>query len=68
MTSNCCVESWGRLILDYIKEHGFITDQAYATLTERAKATRALDFRRLIELGFIERFGQGRGTHYKIKT
>lgn len=65
---NTTIQPHHRLILDYIKEHGFITDQGYATLTERAKATRALDFRRLTELGLIERFGQGRGTHYKVKT
>lgn len=65
---NTTLKPHHRLILDYIKEHGFITDQGYATLTERAKATRALDFRRLIELGLIERFGKGRGTHYKAKA
>lgn len=51
-------------ILDYIDAHGFITDRDYSQLTERAKATRALDFRKLIEMGLIERRGQGRNTHY----
>ncbi len=54
-------------ILRHIDEHGFITDRDYATLTERAKATRALDFKKLIELGFIERHGKGKNTHYKLR-
>lgn len=54
-----------QVILDYIDEKGFITDKDYAALTERAKATRALDFNKLIELGLIERHGRGRNTHYR---
>lgn len=52
-------------ILAHIDEHGFITDKAYADFTERAKATRSLDFRKLIELGLIERRGRGRSTYYQ---
>ncbi|MEM7331313.1 MAG: Fic family protein [Chloroflexota bacterium] len=51
-------------ILDYIDTHGFITDYDYAQLTDRAKATRTLDFNRLIEMNLIERRGKGRNTHY----
>ncbi len=51
-------------ILDYIDQHGFVTDRDYAKLTERAKATRSLDFRKLIELGLIQRHGRGRGIYY----
>ena len=54
-----------QLILDYIDEHGFITDKQYSQLTERAKATRTSDFNRLIELGFIVRQGRGRGIYYQ---
>lgn len=53
-----------RLILSYIEEHGSITDREYATLTDRAKATRALDFKRLTEKGRIIRRGGGRNTKY----
>ncbi len=53
-------------ILAHIKEHGYITDRAYARLTDRAKATRALDFRKLMELRLIERHGKGRSTYYKF--
>lgn len=52
-------------ILAYIDQHGFITDRDYAQLTERAKATRTLDFNKLIELGVIVRQGKGRSTHYR---
>lgn len=52
-------------ILDYIDQHGFITDKDYAGLTDRAKATRTTDFNKLIDLGLIERHGRGRSTHYR---
>ncbi len=54
-----------RLILAHIDAHGYITDKEYARLTERAKATRTLDFNRLIQLGLIKRLGSGRNTHYR---
>jgi Fic family protein len=52
-------------ILDHIDAHGYITDKAYAVLTDRAKATRTLDFNKLIDLGLIIRQGRGRATHYR---
>ena len=54
-------------LLEYIKQNGFITDRDYAELTDRAKATRTIDFQRLIDLGLIERMGKGRSTHYLLK-
>ena len=54
-------------ILDYIRENGFITDRNYAKLSDRAKATRTLDFQKLINLGLIERKGKGRATYYVLK-
>jgi len=59
------LKPYHHLILDYIDEHGFITDRDYAQLTERAKATRTLDFNKLIELGLIRRKGRGRGIYYE---
>jgi Fic family protein len=53
------------VILNHIDAHGFITDRDYARLTERAKATRTLDFNHLIDLGLIARQGRGRNTHYR---
>ncbi|MEK9201196.1 MAG: Fic family protein [Patescibacteria group bacterium] len=54
-------------ILEYIKQNGFITDRSYAKLTDRAKATRTMDFQKLLNLGLIERKGKGRSTHYVRK-
>jgi Fic family protein len=53
-------------LLDYIKREGFITDRAYATLTDRAKATRALDYQKLVDLELIKREGKGRSTYYVL--
>lgn len=52
-------------ILDYIKEQGYVTDKQYAGITKRAKATRHLDFKKLISLGLIKKYGKGKGTYYK---
>lgn len=54
-------------IIEYIKQNGFITDRNYAELTDRAKATRTLDFQKLLDLGLIERRGKGRSTYYALK-
>lgn len=54
-------------ILEYIEKKGYITDKDYAKMTERAKATRSLDFKKLMNLGYIERKGKGRATYYVLK-
>jgi Fic family protein len=54
-------------ILEFIQKKGFISDSDYSKLTDRAKATRALDFQKLIELGLIVRKGKGRATYYVLK-
>ncbi|MCP4363632.1 MAG: Fic family protein [Chloroflexi bacterium] len=54
-----------RQIMAYLDEHGFITDREYAKLTERAKATRTLDFNYLIKLGLIVRKGKSRSIYYQ---
>lgn len=66
-TPNTRLETYHLKLLEYIKKNGFITDRNYAEITERAKATRTLDFQRLIELGMIERKGKGRSTYYTLK-
>jgi Fic family protein len=63
-TMDTRLQTHHQAILAYIDEHGFITDRDYAKLVDRAKATRALDFRKLIEMGLIERKGVGRKIHY----
>ncbi len=61
---NARLEAHHLKILEYIKENGFISDRTYAGLTDRAKATRTLDFQRLLDLGLIKRKGGGRSTYY----
>lgn len=55
------------LVLNYLREHGSINDAIYATLVKRAKPTRALDFRYLLNSGLIERHSQGKSTYYRLK-
>lgn len=54
-------------VLEHIREKGFITDKDYSQLVDRAKATRALDFQKLIDLKLIKRMGKGRATYYVLK-
>ena len=54
-------------ILEFIKEKGFIANRNYAKLVDRAKPTRALDFKKLIKLGLISRKGKGKATYYILK-
>ena len=54
-------------MLEFIKENGFVIDRDYAKLVDRAKATRALDFKKLIDLGLIDRKGKGKATYYVLK-
>lgn len=54
-------------MLEFIREKGFITGSDYAKLSDRAKATRTKDFKRLIDLGLIERKGKGKATFYVLK-
>ncbi len=61
------LKEYHKKIINYIEEHGYISDRDYARLTMRAKPTRSLDFRKLIELGFIEKLGKGKATYYKLK-
>jgi Fic family protein len=59
------LQAYHQQLLGHIDQQGFITDRDYAKLTERAKATRSLDFKKLIELGLIERHGSGRSIYYQ---
>jgi Fic family protein len=54
-------------ILEFIDQVGHIQDKDYALLTKRAKATRALDFKKLMQLGLIERHGKGPAVYYAKK-
>ncbi len=61
------LKEYHKKIISYIKKHGYIRDRDYAKITLRAKPTRNLDFRKLISLGIIEKFGKGKATYYKMK-
>lgn len=56
------------LILHNLRQHGAITDREYAGMVTRAKSTRALDFKRLMELNLIARRGRGPATYYVLVT
>lgn len=51
-------------IIKIVEKQGYATDRDYAKVTNRAKATRALDFKRLIEMGIVKRQGKGKRTSY----
>ena len=55
-------------ILIYLNKNSVISDRQYKTLTKRAKSTRSLDFKKLVDFGKIERMGKGKNTYYKLKT
>jgi hypothetical protein len=59
------LEAHHQLILEIIDQQGFVTDRDYAQRTTRAKATRSLDFRKLIDLDLIVRKGRGRSVYYQ---
>ncbi|MDO8512310.1 MAG: Fic family protein [bacterium] len=62
------LQSYHYDVIDFAKTNGFIKDSDYAQITKRAKPTRNLDFRKLIELGIIEKQGKGRATYYVLKN
>jgi Fic family protein len=61
------LKGYHQKIINFIKKKGYIGDADYAKLTERARATRNTDFRKLIKLNLIEKMGQGKNTYYKLK-
>ncbi len=67
-TPDTRLEPYHLKILEYIKKNGFIADRDYATLTDRAKATRTMDFQKLMELGLIDRKGKAKATYYVLKA
>ncbi|MBU1126785.1 Fic family protein [Patescibacteria group bacterium] len=56
-----------QIILNWLQFHSFITDKDYSKLTNRAKATRALDFKFLIKQNLIKREAKGKNTYYILK-
>lgn len=60
------LEPHHRQILNYIKEHGSITQREYGSISSRSLASRKLDFDKLAKLNFIRAEGTGRGTYYVL--
>ncbi len=58
------LKEYHKIILNYIKKKGYITDKIYSELTTRAKPTRNLDFNKLILLDLITKNGKGKATYY----
>ncbi|MBL1294189.1 MAG: Fic family protein [Thiotrichales bacterium] len=53
-------------ILDYLHQHGSITQREYGAISHRSLASRKLDFDKLTQLNLIEVNGVGRGTYYTL--
>ena len=60
------LEPHHKQIMDYIREHGSITQREYGAISTRSLASRKLDFEKLIQQGLIEAKGVGRGTYYVL--
>lgn len=60
------LKSHHKKILKFIEKNNFITGKNYSQLVKRAKATRALDFQKLIKLNIIKRKGKGKATYYTL--
>jgi Fic family protein len=58
------LEPHHKQLLDYINEHGSITQREYGSISARSLAARKLDFEKLLSLDLIESKGTGRGTYY----
>ena len=54
--------------LDYVKQHGRITKQAYMKLSGKATATASRDLSDMCKKGFLVKKGKGRGTYYAQPT
>ncbi|MDK2948952.1 MAG: hypothetical protein PWQ56_117 [Patescibacteria group bacterium] len=61
------LEDHHKMIIEYIRENGIMKDSDYAKLTNRARATRYIDFKKLIEFNLIERRGKGKNSYYILK-
>lgn len=58
------VTTYERVIIEYIKKHGFISRSIYRKITKRAESTQILDFKRLVDRGIISKLGKGKATYY----
>lgn len=54
-------------VLDYVREHGNITQRQYGSISTRSLASRKKDFLFLVENDFLETKKGGRSTYYVLK-
>lgn len=66
VTPQTSLQPYHLKILEFIREKGFISNRDYFLFTNRAKATRVLDFQRLLNLKLIKRMGKGKATYYVL--
>lgn len=57
-------EALKRLVLQYIRQHGFITRTTYTELTGRLKNTALTDLKSFASEGIIKRVGHGNQMHF----
>jgi len=67
LTPRTELKPYHKKILSFIKDKGYIADRDYAKLTNRARSTRNVDFRKLIKLGLIAKKAKGKATFYQLK-
>lgn len=58
-------EALKRLVLQYIRQHGFITRTTYTELTGRLKNTALTDLKSFASEGIIKRIGHGNQMHFR---
>lgn len=56
-----------KIIIEYTQKHGSISKSEYATITNRARSTQILDFKRLTKKGIIFKIGNGKATYYVLR-
>ena len=57
-------ETLRRLVLQHIRQHGFITRSTYTQLTGRLKNTALADLKSFVSEGIIKREGRGNQMHF----
>lgn len=62
------IEDHHRRLLDYINQHGSISQREYGQISNRSLAARKQDFQKLADLGLIERKRGGRSTYYILSN
>lgn len=55
-----------KVIIEYIKKNGLISKSEYEKITDRARSTQILDFKRLVDKNVIIKQGKGKATFYTL--